>query len=309
MRLVTISTASGRLMPSDQGIADSIELLVAAGCSMPKATSVAAIGVAWSVVMPDVDDDRLMAACLLYLRGPQAAWWPKPGQLLELLRGGQDDTSGEDWGRLRGLRRQHGATEPAAIDAPRTFELSPSRAEAQARWCGIEDCGGWSRFAAGARLDVFVSGYRRAIEGARRLLEGSTRWSDKVKREVADWHRQADASAAYQELRGIADRCGAMVPRDPRKPKPFRLHDDPRRERAMSAGLAAAGGWREVWPDGSTIPENLRASDAANRRAFVSAYRAAMQRTERRSEAHKVAALVDMTSQALALPVHDREQL
>jgi len=97
------------------------------------------------------------------------------------------------------------------------------------------------------------------------------------------------------------------VPRDPHKPLPYRLHQDQRRERAMSAGLAAAGGWREIWPDGATIPENLRASDAANRRAFCAAYRAAMQRTERRSEATKVAALVDLTSSALALPDHMRE--
>ena len=294
-------------MASEQGIAEAIELLVAAGCTMPKATSVAAIGVAWSVVMPDVDDDRLMAACLLYLRGPQSAWWPKPGQLLELLRGGQDDTSGEDWGHLRVLRRIHGATEPAKPSDPHVFALATCRAEEQARWLGLVECGGWAPFARGGDISAFRRGYDRAIASARTQLDKPDHWPDSVRERVERWLAVADYGAALRDLRLIADACGSAVPRDPHKPLPYRLHDDQRRERAMAAGLAAAGGWREIWPDGATIPEALRASDAANRRAFCTAYRAAMQRTERRSEATKVAALVDLTSSALALPDYDRE--
>lgn len=294
-------------MASERGIAEAIELLVAAGCSMPKATSVAAIGVAWSVVMPDVDDDRLMAACLLYLRGPQSSWWPKPGQLLSLLSGGDDDTSGEDWGRLRMLRRIHGVTEPAKAGDPHTFALSTCRAEEQARWLGLVECGGWAVFGRGCDPADFRRGYQRAIDSARSQLGRVGHWPDSVRQTVERWLAGADYGAALRDLRLVAEACGAAVPRDPHKPAPYRLHDDQRRERAMAAGLAAAGGWREVWPDGSTIPESLRASDAANRRAFCAAYRAAMQRTQRRREATKVAALVDLTSSALALPVHDRE--
>jgi len=295
-------------MASEQGIADAIELLVAAGCQMPKATSVAAIGVAWSVVMPDVGDDQLMAACLLYLRGPQAAWWPKPGQLLSLLSGGEDDTSGEDWGRLRMLRRIHGATEPAKPSDPHVFALATCRAEEQARWLGLVECGGWSGFGRGCDPADFRRGYQRAIDSARTQLAKPGHWPDSVRERVERWLAVADYGAALRDLRLVAESCGSAVPRDPHQPMPFRLHEDQRRERAIAAGLAAAGGWREVWPDGSTIPEALRASDAANRRAFVTAHRAAMQRTQRRSEATRVAALVDMTSDALALPVLEREQ-
>jgi len=289
-------------MASVQGINECIELLMAAGCSVPRTTSQSSISAAWQVTMPDIDDDRLLAACVLYLRSEQASWWPKPGQILSLLVNRDDDTSGEDWGRVRSLRRKFGAREPVPFDQPRDFALAASRAEAQARWCGIQDSGGWRSFKAGASLEAFVTGYHRAVDSARSQIESKCKWSESVKMEVSDWLLLADARAAYRDLRMVAQSMSEDVPRDPTKPEPFRLHDDPKRERAMAAGLAAAGGWREIWPDKTTIPEALRASDAANRKAFIEAYRSAINRRFKTSEARRVAALVDLTSESLALP-------
>lgn len=292
-------------MPTEQGIADCIELLIASGCALPKATSISAIGAAWSITMPEVDDDRLMAACLLHVRSSESAWWPKPGQLLNRITERQDDHSGEDWGRLRVLRRVHGVLEPLSPNDPRTFALASNRAEAQARWLGIEACGGWDQFAHRADPISFRQGYDRAISSAERQIS-TANWSQKVQREVQDFLQFACASSAWRLVCEMKEACGSDRPFDPREPLPYRLHDEPRRERAMAAGLAAAGGWREIWPDGSTIPESLRASDAANRRAFVEAHRASMRRTQKRSEAHRVAALVDLTSDTLAIPMADK---
>ena len=288
-------------MASERGIADAIEMLVGSGCVMPKSTNVSTVGVVWNVTMPDVDDDSLMAACLLWLRSPNAGWWPKPGQLLALLKPASNDYSGEDWGRLRMLRQTHGANEPQPPGEPDWFSLSANRAEAQARWAGIVAVGGWSSFVADGGLAEFVAGYQTVIDGAKQKLLNPKRWSTDVRQLVSDWLARADGAEAYRDLRYTAAVCGSAVPLDPLARRPFRLHDNPQRERAMAAGLAAAGGWREIWPSGSTIPENLRASDAANRRAFVNAYKTTIDRIGQRHEQHKVAALVDMTVDQLAI--------
>ncbi len=64
----------------------------------------------------------------------------------------------------------------------------------------------------------------------------------------------------------------------------------------MFAGLLAAGGWREIWPDSTTIPDALKITDASNRKAFCAAYRAAMQRGTKREDASAVLRLADSSS-------------
>jgi hypothetical protein len=285
------------------GIAEALDLLLAAGCPKPKTATISSIGVAWAVTLPEVDDDRLMAACLLYLRSDQSQYWPKPGQLLSLLTAREDDRSGEDWGLVRRLRRLHGVREPARPSDPRTWLLSTDRAEAQARWRGLEASGGWQHFQSSRSYDRFSTGYMRAVDSAKEQLAAG-KWSEAVKAEISRWLLQADPGSAFRDLVLASEACGSEVPRNPLEPAPYRLHENPIRERAIAAGLAAAGGWREIWPDGSTIPESLRASDAANRRAFVEAYRASIRRATKTSEARRVAQLVDLTGEALALPLN-----
>ena len=284
-------------MPTEEGIADAIEMLRAAGCAMTRGQTVSGVGVAWLVSMPELSDRQLLAACLAHLRGQGCQWWPKPGQLLAHLGAtSADDPAGEDWGRLRRLRGLHGGQMPESPDAPRPFELAADRPEAQARWCGLDDCGGWRAFLTAPDPLTFEVGYLRALQSAeRQLADPRCRWSEAVCAEVSGWVKRADSQEAYTACHALAGACGAsMSPRDPRQPKGYRMHQDPQRERAMWAGCMAAGGWREIWPDGAAIPNDLRPSDAANRKQFIAAHRAVMGRSRRALESSKVAALVDL---------------
>ena len=291
-------------MPSEEGISDAIEMLRAAGCAMTRGQSTSEVGVTWMVTMPEVGDAQLMAACLAHLRSPECKWWPKPGQLLSYLgAGSEDDPAGEDWGRLRRLRREHGGQEPASPDAPRLFLLADSKLEHQARWQGLVECGGWLKFCERPDRLQFETGYLYALQCAEsKLAHPHCSWSEPFRREVRAWMGVASASDAYVACCALAGASDAsMEPRDPRQPEPYRLHQDRQRERAMWAGMMAAGGWREIWPDGVAIPADLRPSDAANRRQFVSTHRTVMSRIGRMVETSKVAALVDLTAEQMML--------
>ena len=285
-------------MPSETGIMDALDLLASAGL-VPRNQSRRSVASAWLATMPEVSDDMLLGACVLHLRGADCAWFPKPGQLLGYMRG-TEDTSHADWARLRALRSKHGATFPTDPSEPRTFPLADSRPEAQARWKGLEACGGWDAFRNAVDwndvIGLFRVGYDSAVDSGRRQLAGENNWSKSVKLEVAHWLTVQSSSLAAEALIAMASNPNFRIPANPMKPQGFRLHPNPIRERAMFAGLLASGGWREIWPDSMVIPEHMKISNASNRKAFCAAYSAAMQRGRKREDASAVLRLADSAS-------------
>lgn len=286
-------------MPSEAGIMDALDLLAASGL-VPRSQTRDAIASAWLATMPEVTDDMLLGAVVLYLRGEDCAWFPKPGQLLAHIRG-TEDTAHADWALLRSLRTKHGAQQPMDPSEPRTFPLDyHSRPEEQARWKGVVNCGGWEVFR-GKSLDhdsrraLFREGYESAVDSAKRQLAGPNNWSELVRMEVKGWLDRRDPWLAFQAVFDMARKpdFATQTPRNPMERIGFRLHPNPRREHAMFAGLLAAGGWREIWPDSTTIPDAMKIADASNRKAFCAAYRAAIQRGTRQNDASAVLRLAD----------------
>ncbi len=283
-------------MPSERAIVDAIEMLLSSGCVMTRGQDVSSVGVTWAVSMPEVSDQQLLAACLIHLRGEDCKWFPKPGQILRYLSMDGDDSAGEDWGELRRLRKLHGARKPSDPTKPERFVLSLNRMEANARWRGIEKCGGWSKFVSNPQIESFRAGFRSIVEYAEKEANSPRcNWSESLRTRVDLWLSTLDVDASFRDCVSMALTRRNSEPHNPKHPTPYRLHKHPKRERAMWEGLQAAGGWLEIWPEGISIPPDMKPSDAANRKAFVATYRAVMSRVEKLSECSKVASLVDMT--------------
>ena len=283
-------------MPSERAIVDAIEMLLSSGCVMTRGQNVSSVGVTWSVSMPEVSDQQLLAACLVHLRGSDCRWFPKPGQLLGYLSMSGDDSAGEDWAELRRLRRMHGRQQPSDPTKPERFSLSLNRMEAHGRWSGIQSAGGWLEFGKQSNPEGFRAGFGSVVEHCEReKISSRCTWSDSLRARVELWLSTLDVDASFRDCRSMTLAYRDSTPHNPKEPTPYRLHTNPKRERAMWAGLQAAGGWLEIWPDGLAIPPDMKPSDAANRKSFISTHRAVMARVEKLSECSRVAALVDMT--------------
>jgi hypothetical protein len=322
-------------MASDEAIGTTIRALLASGCPKPAAWGAAGFaGVtmvdvisAWNLALVDVSDQQLGAAVAIFLDSPaERPWMPTPQQLKALISTADGaDLAGEDWARLRRMRLLHGQQLP---EDPGTrgslVSLHEDRFEAQARWAGVAAAGGWPAVCAGNRAP-FVAGYEAKVEAAGRLVAadlvaderpvvfGSDAWRaqggqirqrlpSSVHEALQTWLADASVAVAWFEVSAIAAEVGpAATIEDPTRARIFRLHRDPARELAMWAGMTAAGGWLEIWPEGTAIPEDQRASDAANRKAFVGAYTASMQRAAKRDGLGRVAALLGTTAGALQI--------
>ncbi len=265
----------------------------------------------WCAVLHDVDDGQLMASVALYLSGPDSRWMPSPGELRGILKPATSDPGLDDWARLRRLRALHRAqqpTPPEQWDASRV-ELHEHGLEALCRWRALSRCGCLDDLT-GLDHATFVAAYRAEAASMQARAGGAPSkpgqrpavMRPQTRRAILTWLDVACAEDAWAELAGLASQHGrAARVADPREPRPYRIHDDADREAAMWAGLRAAGGWCEIWPDGSPIPDAARPSDAANRKAFLAAHAAVMRRSTQRREVGRIAALAGMTADALML--------
>lgn len=70
-------------MASPTGIATAITFLQAMYGREKQPSSVAPLAAAWLIVLSDVDDADLLAACQAHARNPEAGrWWPTPADLI-----------------------------------------------------------------------------------------------------------------------------------------------------------------------------------------------------------------------------------
>lgn len=106
-------------MATEPGIIGCFSVLRQAGCRVPSAmespAGLAQTARVWAQVLPDVSDDELGALTLAWLRGPEAQWWPMPGQLLELRRRALApvaDDADTAWGLLVAAIGRHGRYAP-----------------------------------------------------------------------------------------------------------------------------------------------------------------------------------------------------
>ena len=72
-------------MPSPDSIQLTFTFLQATAANGVPA-DLAACAVAWAMVLGDMTDEDLSRAALAHARGPRSAWWPTPGELLQLVQ-------------------------------------------------------------------------------------------------------------------------------------------------------------------------------------------------------------------------------
>lgn len=138
-------------MASNRAILQCLQMLDLVGyANGPQIDRHAEFARLWSAVFVDVEDEQLKVAVLAWIRKPgrDAAFWPKPGQLLELVPGRRElevDTADHAWGVLQQMIQLHGSYKPPNVPDPvygRTWTW-PDTVDAEAMDDALMTMGGW----------------------------------------------------------------------------------------------------------------------------------------------------------------------
>jgi hypothetical protein len=260
-------------------VATALSRLEAAGYRPPWSDSAGkrATAQVWIDVLGDLDPAAILSGVSAWLR-EGAAFWPVPGQVRALLAGSTLDP----WTRCRDAlaARPGHAPLPAGVDPPWRL-ATPGSAEEAARWAALEAAG------QPPSRTAFVEAYRAEVRKRaswaatrahpsmvvlwrRRAAEGHDLTEAQRAAVAPAWHEHADAERAWVEVSALLAEH-RTPPAAPGTPEPYRLGGDPRTDAAMWAGVEAAGGLDAVrYAEGRELFEV--------RRAFLSAYNAAMTR-------------------------------
>lgn len=167
-------------MASKDAIEMGLAALATAGCPAPPAHlqegGMEAAVKLYQALLPDLDDQAFEEAVFAYLRGG-SAFWPTPGQLLQVAPGRRVKTisdAGEAWGELLRMASDHGRQDPPG----ERWSLSDDPDRNRRLASGLQAVGGWQALCNSHTRDH--TAHRAAFRGA---YENQGQWMEAVREE------------------------------------------------------------------------------------------------------------------------------